>query len=80
VAILLTRDLAGPVVIGSLLAVPVAWYAADQWLHGFAARTDLPWWLFVWAGVAITLVAFAAAGAQSLRAALANPADSLRHD
>lgn len=80
VACLLTRDLVGPVIVGSLLAVPMAWYAAERWLHGFATRTDLPWWLFIWAGLAITFVALAAAGTQSLRAALANPVDSLHHE
>jgi putative ABC transport system permease protein len=80
VACLLTCELVGPVLIGFVMAVPLGWHAANRWLQGFASRIDMPWSLFAWAGLAITAVALFAVGTQSLRAALANPAESLRHE
>ena len=68
------------VLLAFMLATPLAWYVLQQWLEGFAYRTDISWWIPLSAGLLTMLVAFAAVGFQSLRAALANPVNSLRNE
>jgi putative ABC transport system permease protein len=80
VAGLLSKDFLRPVLIAIVLALPVAWYAANQWLSGFAYRTELSWWIFAIAGGVSILIALFTVSFQSIKAALANPIDSLRSE
>ena len=66
------------VVIGLLLAVPVAWMQMTQWLDNFVYRIDVEWWVFVVSGLLAIAIAFLTVGFQSLKAALNNPVKSLR--
>ncbi|NNF04507.1 MAG: FtsX-like permease family protein [Rhodothermales bacterium] len=77
---LLSREFAALVVIGTVLAAPVAWLAADAWLSGFAYRIDLGPAVFVLAGAGALALALGTVLWQALRAASANPADSLRSE
>jgi putative ABC transport system permease protein len=52
----------------------------QQWLADFAYRIDIQWWMFALAGAAATLIAFLTVGFQSVKAALANPVESLRSE
>ncbi len=63
-----------------LLATPLAWYAMQRWLENFAYRISIPWWVFVLAGALTVLLAFVTVSVQSVRAALANPVESLRSE
>lgn len=77
---LLTMDFLKLVLFALLLAIPIAWYLSDAWLQNFAFRMAMPWWVFFLAGlIAIALACFTVSF-QSLRAALANPVDSLRNE
>ncbi|MEW6754436.1 MAG: ABC transporter permease [Candidatus Latescibacterota bacterium] len=77
---LLSREFAWLVFVGSALACPVAYWAAQRWLQGFAYRGDLgPGSLAVGGAVTLLLVVLAV-GLQSARAALANPVDALRSE
>ena len=69
---LFARDLLASLVWANALAWPVAWWAASQWLQGFAYRIDLPWALFPLAGGALLLVGLVASG-QPVAAALRQP-------
>jgi putative ABC transport system permease protein len=75
---LLSRDLLKLVLLGGLLAVPVAWYALDRWLADFAFRIGLHPGPFLWAALGTLFVALVSVGTQTLRAALSNPVSSLR--
>jgi len=75
---LLAKDFVRLVLLGILIAVPVAWYAMKQWLAGFAYRTDLHWTVFLAAAVATIAIALLTISLQSLKAAIANPAASLK--
>lgn len=77
---LLTRDFLVLVLLAVLTASPLAWYALDNWLEGFAYRITMHWWVFVLAGVVAILVAFATVSYQTIRAALMNPVRSLRSE
>lgn len=68
------------VIVASLLSFPVAWYFMRQWLEGFAYREHLEWWIFLCAGLVALLIAQLTVGFQAVRAALANPAKSLKYE
>ena len=63
-----------------LIAMPLGWYAARQWLDGFVYRMEFGWWIFVLAGGFALLVAGLTVAVQSAKAAVANPVKSLRSE
>jgi len=66
------------VLIASIVAFPVAWWAMNKWLEDFAYRIDIGWWVFVVAGAAALMVALLTVSFQAIKAAIANPVKSLR--
>ena len=80
VAGLLSRDFLTLVLIALAIASPVAYWLMNQWLSNFAYRIDVQWWMFAAAGGAAISIAFLTVGFQSVRAALANPVNSLRSE
>lgn len=77
---LLSKDFLRLVVVANLVAWPLAWYAMNRWLQDFAYRTQLTWWIFAGAGGLALVIALLTVGAQAIRAALANPVESLRYE
>jgi putative ABC transport system permease protein len=77
---LLSRDFLRLVGIGFLVAVPLAWYVMSRWLEGFAYRTQVDVWVVASAGLLSLVIALATVGYESVRAALANPAKSLKSE
>ena len=77
---LLTKEFMKPVFWSILLATPLAFFAMNQWLDNFAYRIELSWWIFVFSGGIAALVALMTVSFQSIRAAIANPADSLKDE
>jgi len=75
---LLSTDFLKMVVIAVILATPLSWYLIGKWLDGFAYRVDIAWWVFPLAGLIAVFIAFVTVSYQSVRAAVANPVDSLR--
>ncbi len=76
----MTKTFTRWVVVANLISFPVAWYFMRQWLNGFAYRGDLEWWIFLGAGLSALLIAQLTVGFQAVRAALANPAKSLKYE
>lgn len=76
----LSRDFFQPVVWAFVLAAPVAGWAMQQMLEGIDYRIELSWWMFSLAGVLALIIAMLTVGFQSVKAALANPVDSLRNE
>jgi putative ABC transport system permease protein len=75
---MLSKDFAKLVLIASLAAFPVAWWAMNKWLQSFAYRITISWWVFVVAGIAAIAIALITVSFQSIKAAIANPVKSLR--
>ncbi|MBV6440609.1 MAG: hypothetical protein EPGJADBJ_02281 [Saprospiraceae bacterium] len=75
---LLAKDFLKLVAVAILIASPVAYYFMQKWLADFSYRIDIQWWVFAVAGTGAVAVAFLTVGFQSVRAALANPVQSLR--
>ncbi|MCA0235161.1 MAG: ABC transporter permease [Bacteroidetes bacterium] len=80
IAGMITADFARLVLLGSVIALPLAWLLMNRWLQEFAFRIPLKGWMFAAAGLATLLVAVLTVGYQSVRAALANPVKSLRSE
>jgi putative ABC transport system permease protein len=78
ICFLLSKDLLRPVLLGTLLATPVGYYAMNKWLQSFAYRIDLHWWMFGIAVFTAMVIALLTVGSQAIKAALANPIKSLR--
>ncbi|HEX8315371.1 MAG TPA: ABC transporter permease [Flavisolibacter sp.] len=75
---LLSKDFIVMVVVASLIAFPLAWWALNKWLQDFAYRIDVPWMAFAGAALLVLLIALLTVCVQSMRAALMNPVKSLR--
>jgi putative ABC transport system permease protein len=69
-----------PVLWANLIAWPLAFWAASQWLEGFPYRVTLPIWLFFAASTAALLLAWATIGTKTWLAAHARPATAIRHE
>jgi len=80
VVALLTKDFLVLVGVAILIATPLSYWAAGKWLQDFAYRVELSWWVFASAGGAAVVIAFATVAAQAIRAARANPVQSLRSE
>jgi putative ABC transport system permease protein len=78
IVVLLSKDLLKPVLTGTLIAIPIGYWAMDNWLQGFAYRVHLQWWLFAMAAGVGLLIALLTVSTQAIKAALANPIDSLK--
>ncbi len=75
---LLSRDFVWVVLLSIAVASPIAWWAMNRWLHDFAYKIDISWWMFASAGGFALLLTLVTVSVQSIRAALMNPVKSLR--
>ncbi len=78
ILVLLGKNFFSLILIASLIAFPVGWWAMHKWLQDFAYRVSIPWWIFILAMVLAALVALITISFQAIKAALANPVKSLR--
>lgn len=75
---MLSADFLKLVLLSSVIAFPIAWYAMNRWLMDFAFRINIGWWVFVLSALAAILIAIVTVSFQAIRAALSNPVKSLR--
>lgn len=80
IVLLLSKDFLRLVLIAVVVATPAAWYFMQRWLEGFNYHTGIHWWVFALAGLIAVTIAFLTVSLQSVKAALANPVDSLNRD
>jgi putative ABC transport system permease protein len=74
----LSKDFVKLVLIANLVAWPVAYFAMNKWLQNFAYRIDIALTVFGIAGGLALLIALITVSLQAIKAALANPVESLR--
>ena len=77
---LLAKDFVILVGTANFIAWPIAYYAVHKWLQNFAYRIDIEIWIFILCGVLSLLIALLTISYQSIKAATANPVDSLRYE
>ena len=77
---LISSEFVKLVLVANLFAWPIAYYAMNQWLQDFAYRIEIGWWVFALAGGMALLIALLTVCTQAIKAALANPVESLRYE
>lgn len=77
---LLSKDFLVLVIIAMTIATPIAWYSMNQWLEGFAYRVDIPFWIFLLAGLFAIIAAVVIISFQTIKTAIANPVNSLKSE
>ena len=77
---LLTASMVKVVLASLLVAVPFSWLVMNKWLEDFAYRIHLEWWMFVLAGIISLIIALVTLSFQAIKAAIANPVNSLRSE
>ncbi|EAQ99913.1 ABC transporter permease [Maribacter sp. HTCC2170] len=75
---LLSKDFMQLVLVAILVASPIAWWMMKNWLESFAYRIHIKWEVFAIAGIIAMVIALLTVSFQALKAALANPVESLR--
>ncbi|GAB5524806.1 MAG: ABC transporter permease [Roseivirga sp.] len=78
IILMLSREYVRIILISNLIAWPLAYYAMNRWLEGFAFRVDISWQLFLLAGLSTAAVALFTVSFQSVKAAVTNPIKALR--
>ncbi len=78
--VLLSRDFLKLIGLAILIAVPISWWGSRKWLENFAYKTELSWWIFAAGGAILLLIALIILCIRTLRAAMANPVNSLRSE
>lgn len=78
IVVMLSKDFLKLVVVAAVIAVPVGWMFMRSWLENFAYRIEISGWVFLAAALAAIVIAVATISFQVLRAARANPVESLR--
>jgi len=75
---LMSKDFSRLVLIAFVVAIPLSLYMMNQWLEGFAYRVNIGISVVLLAGALALIIALITISFQSVRAALGNPAESLR--
>jgi putative ABC transport system permease protein len=78
ITFLISKDFLRLVLIAFLVAVPVAFLSMHTWLKNYSYRVAIHWWVFALAGAVSFFIALGTISYQAIRAAIANPAKSLR--
>jgi putative ABC transport system permease protein len=80
IVFILTKEYTKWVLTANIIAWPIAWYVMRQWLQSYAYRIEMNVWVFVLAGVLSITIALFTVSVQAIRAATANPVESLRYE
>jgi putative ABC transport system permease protein len=75
---LISKDFLKLVFVAFLIATPITWWLMNKWLQGYAYRINIEWWVFGISCAAIIVVALLTVFFQAIKAAIANPVESLR--
>ncbi len=66
--------------ISLLIAAPVSFYFMHNWLQNYTYRTNIPWWIFATVGIGAIMITLLTVSYQAIKAAIANPVNSLRSE
>jgi putative ABC transport system permease protein len=77
---LLTKEFTKFVFLANIIAWPIAYFVMSQWLQNFAYRITIGLWMFVISALLALFIALLTVSYQSIKAAVANPVDSLRYE
>ena len=76
----LSADFLKLVLLSAIIATPAAWWAMNKWLQNYPYRIGINTWIFLFAAALVAIVALATVSFQAIKAAIANPVNSLRSE
>jgi len=76
----LSTDFVKLVIISAVIATPIAWWAMHKWLENYPYRIAINTWIFLFAAILVFFIALATVSYQAIKAAIANPVNSLRSE
>ncbi len=77
---LLSTDFTRLILVATVIAIPLSWWAVNSWLRSFAYHIHVGWAIFVVAPLAALIIAWITVSFESIKAGVANPATSLRSE
>jgi len=77
---MLNMEFARLVLVAFIIITPISWYFMNKWLMVFAYKTSIGFWPFLAGGIIALLISWLTVSYQSIKAAIANPVDSLRNE
>ncbi|MEM0933272.1 MAG: FtsX-like permease family protein, partial [Bacteroidota bacterium] len=77
---LLAKDFMKLILFSILIGIPIIWYLMDKWLDGYEYRINMPWWAFGIAALITIGIALLTLSFHSIKAASANPVNSLKSE
>jgi putative ABC transport system permease protein len=80
VILLLSKEFTRWVILANVIAWPLAYYVMNKWLQSFAYRIDIHIWIFLASGIVALLISILTVSSKAVKAAIANPVNSLRYE
>ena len=80
IVILLIKEYIHLILLSNIIAWPLAFLAMNKWLHNFAYRTGISFWIFVGSAVSSIIIALLTVGYQAIKAAAANPINNIMYE
>ena len=77
---LLTKQFSQLVIAAIVIAIPISYWAANEWLQDYAYKIELSWWFFGLAGILTLFIAWLTVASQTFKTARLNPATNLRNE
>ena len=77
---LLSKEFIKWVLVANVIAWPLAYYVMNNWLKNFAYKIDLSFWVFAASGLFVMIIALLTVSSHAVKAATANPVESLRYE
>jgi len=77
---LLSKDFIVLVLVSILIAIPASWYFMHNWLQAYEYRTGISLWVFIATTIGVVAITLITVSFQAIKAAVANPVDSLKEE
>ena len=77
---ILNFELVKLILASSIIGIPLTFYLINKWLDGYAFKTELSWWIFFLPVVIVLAIAILTTSFLTVKAAMANPTDSLKYE
>lgn len=78
--LMLVKDFAKWILIANIIAWPVTYFLVNKWLQNYAYRIEVGWWVFFLSGGITLVIALSTVSFQAIKAATANPIESLKYE
>jgi len=80
IVLLLSKEYLILIGVAAIIAIPCSWYTMNKWLDSFATRIEINIWMFLIPALSIAILTLGTISFQTIKAALSDPVDTLRHE